>query len=164
MVLAYPGGVREIMNSRFRHEHVEWCGRTGFARVAVNAGVPVIPVASVGVNGGFVFLTAGRRLGKLLFRGLLRLGPEYDDYRDPLAIGLLPLPLPFSLAVHLPLPCKVRYVVGEPVYPDGAAGSSGGGTTSGDGETHKTADEAVTELATRVAEAMGSLIAEHGRS
>lgn len=44
------------------------------------------------------------------------LGPAYSGCRDPLVIGLLPIPLPFSLAVHLPLPCKLRYVVGEPVY------------------------------------------------
>lgn len=143
IVLAYPGGVREIMSGRFRHEHIDWSGRTGFAQMAMAAAVPVIPVAGVGVNGGFVFLTGGRLLGKLLFRGILRLGSEYDHYRDPLVIGLLPLPLPFSLAVHLPLPCKLRYVVGEPIDPADV--------------------QSATELAGRVAEAMRSLIAEYGR-
>ena len=42
LVLAYPGGVREIMSGRFGHEHLDWAGRTGFARVAIEAGVPVI--------------------------------------------------------------------------------------------------------------------------
>lgn len=149
LVLAYPGGVREIMGSRFHHEGIDWSGRTGFAQAAIATGVPVIPVLGVGVNGGFVFLTSGRRLGRLLFRHILRMGPGYDDYRDPLAIGVVPVPLPFSWAVHLPLPCKVRYVVGEPVWP--VASASGGD------------DEDVANLAARVEDAMRALIARYGR-
>ncbi|MBN1320316.1 MAG: acyltransferase family protein [Thermoleophilia bacterium] len=151
MVLAYPGGVREIMGSRYGHEHIDWSGRTGFAQVAISASVPVLPVAGVGVNNGFFFATSGRLLGRLLFRGVLRMGPAYGGYRDPLTIGLVPLPLPFSLAIHLPLPCKVRYVVGEPIYP--------GTVSSEDGAV----EEAAAELATRVAEAVKRLIQEHGR-
>jgi 1-acyl-sn-glycerol-3-phosphate acyltransferase len=121
LVLAYPGGVREIMTGRFRHEHLDWEGRTGFAAVALAAGVPVIPVAGLGVSSGHIFLTSGCVLGRLLFgvvlHRTLRLCSFSNYYRDPLTIGLLPLPLPFSLAVHLPLPCKVRYVVGAPLLP-----------------------------------------------
>lgn len=150
MVLTYPGGVREIMNSRFRREHIDWSGRIGFARAAIAAGVPVIPVIGVGINGGHLFVTSGRLLGKLLFRRILGLGPAYDEYRNPLTIGLLPLPLPFSLAVHLPLPCKVRYVVGEPIYPVLASGGD------------SPAERAAAELAGRTAEAMKRLIKEYG--
>jgi 1-acyl-sn-glycerol-3-phosphate acyltransferase len=148
LVLAYPGGVREIMSSRFRREHLDWEGRTGFAGVALAAGVPVIPVAGIGVNSGHLFLTSGRLLGRSLFQGILRLGPAYQDYRDPLTIGLLPLP--FSLAVNLPLPCKVRYVVGEPIQ-SGDYAQGGGG-------------EVEAELAAGAAEALRRLLAEHGRA
>ena len=99
LVLTYPGGVREIMESRFRREHIDWRGRRGFAYVALEAGVPVVPVVGVGVNSGHVFVSSGRMLGKLLFQGALRLGPEYADYRDPLTIGVVPVPLPFGVAV-----------------------------------------------------------------
>jgi 1-acyl-sn-glycerol-3-phosphate acyltransferase len=115
LVLTYPGGVREIFGGRFAHEHLDWEGRTGFARVALQAAVPVVPVAGVGVNSGLVFVTRGRLLGALLFRGLLRRGPDYGEYRNPLALGVVPFPLPFSLAVAAPLPCRVTYHVGEPV-------------------------------------------------
>lgn len=146
VVLTYPGGVREIMSSRFRREHVDWDGRTGFAAVAMVAGVAVIPVAGLGVNSGHIFITSGRRLGRFIFgtilRRLLDLGPSYEDYRDPLTIGLLPMPLPFGVAVHLPLPCKVRYVVGEPLRP--AKGETEG------------------EFANRVAEALRRLLPEQG--
>lgn len=136
LVLTYPGGVREIVGSRFGRESVDWTGRSGFARVAVEAGVPVVPIAGIGVNSGHVFLTRGNLLGRLLYRRILRLGPRYDGYRDPLTLGLLPVPLPYSVAVHLPLPCRVRYVVGA---------------------------AAERELAARSAAAMGELIARRGR-
>ena len=45
------------------------------------------------------------------------MGPSYNDYRDPLTIGLIPFPLPFSMAVHFPWPCKMRYIVGEHIAP-----------------------------------------------
>ena len=73
MALTYPGGVPD-MSSRYGREHVDWRGRTGFARVAIHAGVPVVPVVSVGVNNGHLFLTSGRRLGRLLYRRILRWG------------------------------------------------------------------------------------------
>lgn len=118
IVLTYPGGVREIMTSRFGEEHIHWEGRTGFAQIAIATQSPVIPVAGKGVNNGFFFLTSGTLLGRLLYQGIFRMGPSYADYRDPLTIGLIPFPLPFSMAVHFPLPCKVRYIVGNPIVPE----------------------------------------------
>ena len=151
MVLTYPGGVREIMGSRFGYEDIDWRGRTGFANIAVAARVPVFPVAGIGVNNGFIFLSRGHLLGKLLFQKILRLGSAYDGYRDPLAMGLLPLPLPFSVAVHFPLPCKVRYFVGEPIYPP-----------SGNLQDNEGVN-AENELACRVADSMRSLLDRYGR-
>jgi 1-acyl-sn-glycerol-3-phosphate acyltransferase len=149
MLLTYPGGVREIMGSRFGQEHIDWRGRIGFARVANTTGVPVIPVVSIGVNNGFIFLTGGQKLGRLLYQRVLKLGREYESYRDPLVVGLVPLPLPLSIAVHFPLPCKVRYVVGEPIYP--AADLQ-----------HAEGQEAENELARRVAASMQKLIEQYG--
>ncbi len=151
LILTYPGGVREIMDSRFGHEHINWQGRTGFANVAISAGVPVIPVVSIGVNNGFIFLTRGRLLGRFLFQGLLRLGDAYRDYRDPLVLGILPLPLPLSMAVHFPLPCKVQYIVGEPIYASGDLKYTEG-------------KEAEEELARRVARSMHKLIRQYSRA
>jgi 1-acyl-sn-glycerol-3-phosphate acyltransferase len=150
-VLTYPGGVREIFGSRFRREHIDWRGRRGFAHVAITAGVPVIPVAGIGVNSGHIFVSSGRLLGTLLFRGLLRLGPEYADYRDPLTIGLLPIPLPFGIAVSLPLPCRVTYVVGEPLLPPAIPVGT------------EVPPQAVEDFAELVAGSLRGLIREHGR-
>jgi 1-acyl-sn-glycerol-3-phosphate acyltransferase len=149
VVLTYPGGVPEIMTSHFSREHIRWSNRTGFARVAIEAQVPVVPVASLGVNNGFIFLTQGKFLGRLLFRGLFRMGPSYDSYRDPLVIGVVPIPLPFSTAVHFPLPCKVRYIVGDPIQPTV-------------GPEHADDDLPVQTFADRVASALQHLIWHYG--
>ena len=150
LVLTYPGGVREIQGSRFGREHIDWEGRRGFARVAIDAAVPVIPVVGVGVNSGLIFVSSGKLLGKAVFQGVLRLGPAYAEYRDPLTIGILPLPLPFGVAINLPLPCKVTYFVGEPVYPPVQA----------QGRVPQQAEE---DFAQRVTDSMLRLIREHGR-
>jgi 1-acyl-sn-glycerol-3-phosphate acyltransferase len=152
LVLTYPGGVREIMGSTFRREHIDWEGRRGFAHVAVGAGVPVVPIVGVGVNSGHIFVTRGRLLGKLVFQGLLRLGPKYADYRDPLTIGIIPIPLPFGWAVNFPLPCRLTYYVGEPLIPPRSA--KGGAPAS---ETE------IEDFARRVIESMQDLIRLHGR-
>jgi hypothetical protein len=111
----------------------------------------VIPVVGVGVNNGFIFLTSGKALGRLLYQRVLRLGRAYEDYRDPLVLGLVPLPMPLSIAIHFPLPCKVRYVVGEPVYPARDLQDTEG-------------QEADNELARRVAASMQRLIKQYGRT
>jgi 1-acyl-sn-glycerol-3-phosphate acyltransferase len=145
IVLTYPGGVREIMTGCFGKEHLQWGGRTGFAKVAITTQAPVIPVAGIGVNNGFIFVSSGKWLGRLLYRGIFRMGPSYDDYRDPLSIGLIPLPIPYSTAVHFPFPCKVRYIVGKPITPEY-------GTEAGDNP------ELVQEFADRVEHSVRSLL------
>ena len=72
----------------------------------------------MGVDNGFSFVSSGKRLGRLLYRGIFRIGPSYDDYRDPLSLGLIPFPIPYSTAVRFPLPFKVRYIVGKPMTPE----------------------------------------------
>lgn len=143
-VLTYPGGLREIMGSRFGVEEVRWEGRLGFARVAIASQVPVVPIASLGGNRGFLFLTEGRWLGKILYGWILGM-KESEGYRDPLVLGILPIPLPYSWGVHFPLPCKVRYVIGESIYPDVSAESADD-------------EEAVRRFAQRVESAMRAML------
>jgi 1-acyl-sn-glycerol-3-phosphate acyltransferase len=147
LVLTYPGGVPEIMNSRFGEESVRWDGRKGFAKVAILSQVPVIPIAGIGINNGFVFLTKGEVLGKIVYRKIFGMGAAHSNYRDPLVIGLIPLPLPFSTAVHFPLPCKVRYFFGNPIQPPRI-------------EDRSHLESLANEFSARVAQSMTELIAE----
>lgn len=150
IVLTYPGGVREIMSGQFGREHIDWDGHSGFAAVAMGAGVPVIPVVGVGVNSGFAFVSSGRFLGRLLFQRVLGLGPAYSDYRNPLVVGIIPVPLPLSVAVAFPLPCRVTYFVGDAIEPPVPL----------DGESAQQTEQ---RFARQGAESMWELIDRHGK-
>src|SRR5262249_11999568 len=86
-LLGQPGGTREGCRS-FRHRYeVDWGHRTGYLRLALRRGLPIIPIAASGVDDGYLGLNNGYRLGK-------RLGSPGEL---PLWLGIGPLGLwPFS--------------------------------------------------------------------
>jgi 1-acyl-sn-glycerol-3-phosphate acyltransferase len=92
LVVCYPGGAREVFKAPGDHYRLRWDRAVGFARVAIEAGVPVVPFAGLGVDESFV------NLGHLdAARGLL------GRYAPPLALG--------------PFPTRFRFVLGEPILP-----------------------------------------------
>jgi len=56
LVLVYPGGTRETQRSPREKYRLSWEGRRGFARTALECGVPVIPVACIGADDLFLQL------------------------------------------------------------------------------------------------------------
>ncbi|MFZ0903577.1 MAG: lysophospholipid acyltransferase family protein [Mycobacterium sp.] len=113
-LLVYPGGDYEVFRpSRERHQ-VDFGGRMGYVRLARDAGVPIVPVASVGGQETALFLDRGQWLAKLLFADkLLRLKSI------PISLAL-PWGLNISdLAGHIPLPAKIAIEVQEPIEVDG---------------------------------------------
>ena len=101
-ILVQPGGTREGCRSvRHRYE-VDWGNRTGYLRLALRHGLPILPIAASGVDDGYLGLNDGYRLGK-------RLGSPGGL---PLWLGIGPLGLwPFSP----PFPVKIRQLIGEPI-------------------------------------------------
>lgn len=53
VVLVFPGGGREVMKHRNEQYKLIWKERVGFARMAIEYGVPIVPFASVGVEDMF---------------------------------------------------------------------------------------------------------------
>ena len=47
-ILVFPGGGREIAKFKGEEYHLNWRGRSGFARIAVENGYPIVPVGLVG--------------------------------------------------------------------------------------------------------------------
>jgi 1-acyl-sn-glycerol-3-phosphate acyltransferase len=84
-VLIFPGGTREL---RGAPDELRWQGRTGFARVAIEAQVPIIPFAIVGAD--------QQHLGRIA------LGRS--------SVWLPPFPLPVRLDYHFghPIPPPPR--------------------------------------------------------
>ncbi len=52
-VLVFPGGGREVMKHKGEKYRLVWKERVGFARLAIQHGVPIVPFASVGVEDMF---------------------------------------------------------------------------------------------------------------
>jgi hypothetical protein len=52
-VLVFPGGGREVLKHKHEQYQLIWKERVGFARLAIQHGVPIVPFASVGVEDMF---------------------------------------------------------------------------------------------------------------
>jgi 1-acyl-sn-glycerol-3-phosphate acyltransferase len=113
-LLVYPGGDYEVFRPSWQRHVVDFGGRKGYVRLAREAGVPIVPVASVGGQETALFLDRGQWLAKLLQADkVLRLKSV------PISLAL-PWGLNISdLAGHIPLPAKIAIEVQEPIEVDG---------------------------------------------
>ncbi|MGV1037376.1 MAG: 1-acyl-sn-glycerol-3-phosphate acyltransferase [Candidatus Nanopelagicales bacterium] len=103
-VVVFPGGDFEAAKSFGDRNKVMFGGRSGFARVAIAAGVPVVPVVTAGAGESALVLAQGKRLAKLLRADkLLRVSTLPVSVSIPWGlnvgvVGMLPyLPLPTKL-------------------------------------------------------------------
>ena len=63
-VLVYPGGDYEVHRPSWQGRRVDFGGRKGFLRLALDEGVPIVPVVSIGGQETALFLSRGERLAK----------------------------------------------------------------------------------------------------
>ncbi|MFN8203993.1 MAG: 1-acyl-sn-glycerol-3-phosphate acyltransferase [Solirubrobacteraceae bacterium] len=101
-LLVYPGGDHEVHRPTWESARIDFAGRRGFVRLALDAGVPIVPVVSIGGQETALFLSRGDALARLLRLDRL------------LRLKVLPisLALPWGLNVgdfagHVPLPAKI---------------------------------------------------------
>jgi 1-acyl-sn-glycerol-3-phosphate acyltransferase len=108
-VLLWPGGEVDSLRPWTERDEAVLGGRKGFVRMAINAGVPIVPVATVGGPDSMPVLARGRRLAKALqLDKVARLKMFPISIQAPW--GLSPAILP-----ELPLPTKIRTAFQEPV-------------------------------------------------
>src|SRR4051794_10288142 len=109
-VLVYPGGDHETFRPSWQSEEIEFGGRRGFVRLALEEGVPIVPVVSIGGQETALFLTRGRRTVRLLrLDRLLRLKVLPVAIGPPFGITVLDLP------GRVPLPAKITVQVLDPL-------------------------------------------------
>ena len=101
-VALWPGGEVDSLRPWSERDQANLAGRKGFVKMAIRAGVPIVPIATVGGADAMPVLIRGDRLSRALrLDRLLRLKVF------PLAIslpwGIAPAALP-----QLPLPAKIR--------------------------------------------------------
>jgi 1-acyl-sn-glycerol-3-phosphate acyltransferase len=108
IVLVFPGGIYDAYRPTLAENVVDFNGRTGYVRSAIDAGAPIVPAVSIGGQESQLFLTRGTWLAKRL--GLSRFRSDIL----PVTLGF-----PFGLSVimppNLPLPTKIVTDVLEPI-------------------------------------------------
>jgi 1-acyl-sn-glycerol-3-phosphate acyltransferase len=99
LVLDYPGGDREACRPWVDRNTVDFGGRTGFIRLALRAGVPIVPVVAHGSHDAVVVVSRGEGIARILGLGALRVKVF------PILLG--PLGLTTALAPPLPMPSSI---------------------------------------------------------
>ncbi len=101
-VALWPGGERDSLRPWTQRDEAVLAGRTGFIKLAIRSGVPIVPIATVGGADSMPVLATGRRFAKAL-----RLDRFAQLKMFPIALqapwGISPALLP-----EVPLPTKIR--------------------------------------------------------
>ena len=108
VTIVFPGGDYDSFRPTFQSSVIDFNGRTGYVRTALEAGVPIVPVVSIGGQEAQFHLTRGEWIGK------------YSPFRRFMRSDLMPLAIgfPFGLmpaGLNIPLPTKIVTQVLEPI-------------------------------------------------
>ncbi len=109
-VLVYPGGDWEVHRPTREAGKVDFNGRKGFIKLALEQDVPIVPLVSVGGQETALFLSRGERLAKAL-----RLDKLFRLKVLPISIAI-----PWGINIgdmlgHWPLPAKITIEAMEPI-------------------------------------------------
>jgi 1-acyl-sn-glycerol-3-phosphate acyltransferase len=101
-LLVYPGGDHETYRPSWESAEIDFAGRTGFVKLALEHDVPIVPVVAIGGQETALFLGQGRRFARLLrLDSLLRLKVLPAQVGPPFGLTVLDLP------GRIPLPAKI---------------------------------------------------------
>jgi 1-acyl-sn-glycerol-3-phosphate acyltransferase len=109
-LLVYPGGDYEVHRPIWESSKVDFDGRKGFIRLALEHDVPIVPVVAIGGQETSLFLSRGETLAKLL----------QLDKLFRLKVLPISLAIPWGLNVgdmlgHWPLPAKITIEALPPI-------------------------------------------------
>ncbi len=126
VVLVFPGGDVDCCRPFYQPHTVDFAGRRGYVQLALEEGVPVVPLATVGSHWTWTFLPGGRLLAKLpgvrrLFRAdIIPLPTALFGFLAAIA-GVAFLGWPAWMAAvalvmgGLPTPVRVTSEIGAPI-------------------------------------------------
>ena len=109
VVVVFPGGDYDVYRPTLSENKIDFDGRVGYVKAALNAGVPIVPAVAIGGQESQLYLSRGEWLAKTL-----RLDKLMRSKIMPLSFGF---PFGFSAVVPLnvPLPTKIVMQVLEPI-------------------------------------------------
>lgn len=100
-VMVFPGGDYDATRPTQAQNVIDFNGRTGYVRTAIDAGVPIVPIVSIGGQETQFFLTRGTWLAKRI--GIIKRLTRSELV--PISVGF-----PFGVTLggmNLPLPSKI---------------------------------------------------------
>jgi 1-acyl-sn-glycerol-3-phosphate acyltransferase len=107
-VVVFPGGDYDVFRPWTERHQIDFAGRTGWIRLALRAGVPIVPAVSCGAHNSVVVLSRGDRL--------VRWMPHLRLMRVKVMPVMLGFPWGISLGLPtLPLPTKTTVDVSGPI-------------------------------------------------
>lgn len=109
VVVVFPGGDYDAARPSRSANNVDFGGRTGYVRAALNAGVPIVPSVSIGGQENQIYLSRGEWLAKAI-----RIDKLMRTKILPISFGF-PFGLSAVLPVNLPLPSKIVTQVLPPI-------------------------------------------------
>jgi 1-acyl-sn-glycerol-3-phosphate acyltransferase len=109
-LLVYPGGDHEVHRPSWHRNRVDFNGRKDFIRLALDEGVPIVPVVAIGGQETALFLSRGEGLARLLAL----------DRMFRLKVLPISIALPWILNIgdmlgHIPLPAKLTIETLPPI-------------------------------------------------
>ena len=102
-VMVYPGGDLDAMRPYRHRDRIVFGPRRGYVRLALRAGVPIVPVVAAGAHQGFYVIDDGRWLARLLRLDRLRLEVWPITLSIPWGLTLGPPPgyFPWRTRIHI---------------------------------------------------------------
>jgi 1-acyl-sn-glycerol-3-phosphate acyltransferase len=110
-VLVFPGGDWEVSRPSWQGNRIDFGGRRGFVRLALQENVPIIPVVTIGGQETALFLSRGERLARAL---------RLDRLFRMKTLPILVAP-PWGISIgdflpRIPLPAKITIEVLPPIH------------------------------------------------
>ncbi|WP_179466930.1 1-acyl-sn-glycerol-3-phosphate acyltransferase [Mycolicibacterium vinylchloridicum] len=109
VVVVFPGGDYDVYRPTLAQNKIDFDGRTGYIKAAINAGVPIVPTVAIGGQESQIFLTRGTGVAKAL-----RLDKLLRAKILPISFGF-PFGLSAVVPLNVPLPTKIVVRVLEPI-------------------------------------------------
>src|SRR5215211_1925555 len=100
-LLVNPAADPETYRPSWESSKIDFAGRQGFARLAIELGVPIVPIVAIGGQETALFLGQGRDIARRLRLDSLRLKVFPAQIAPPFGLTILDLP------GRLPLPSKI---------------------------------------------------------
>lgn len=113
VVLVFPGGAYDVYRPTLSANVIDFGGHTGYARMAIDARVPIVPAVSIGGQENEFHLSRGTWLLRALGMTKLWHNLTRTDIL-PITFGF-PFGLNILMSVNMPLPTKIVTQVLQPI-------------------------------------------------